>query len=643
MDLYKNISVGSVLVAFMFLFTTQLYCEHNTDLNNTKLLNNKRITIENYNLAEALKFSNKYLIEPLRLSRSKDFIYSIRNLCTIRSTDELKKIRKAKENALENDLGIKFKAGIRESSGNLNLYSNSAFAGISWDLVKDGYLENRLKLEEFLIKQSIVPKSKRLLERKLLSLYRQNYVSYYFAKLKIPILKKKIKILNELMRVKREGYFYGIELADSLVKIERETEKAKAELNQYEELVYTYCNIEKFSFCKYNIDGLPPVLSVRFNKVMKELIHSEVLKEEENFRNGNKLIELKNNWRHKVKLGAYLYYNMKGDSSFFSKKGLVGGLNLSYPLDKNYKTIDRMELMLNRNNLEREKKYLVNYANLLFREEEEKVSDAVNIWYGMDIAFERIRRENIKVRNDIKKGTVYYRDYLALLENLKNYLDSEFEFVSSEGLLYRRIANLLTITGVNWNDKTREVKLTPLGNRFRVGRRYVILKKIDIAPLSKEFIVNLLYTKGIKGVVMEKSLFETQKGNKLFKALHNIGIKCYLLDTKPSKSEKVPLCLNTKNLGATMANWQCILFEGRADKRDLMKLLNRTNILFVPQKDAILRSDRLGIKMKLKHGISELELEKRLDKLYKLGIKNFLFDFGELMDIYRGGPNEASQ
>ncbi len=103
-------------------------------------------------------------------------------------------------------------------------------------------------MEELSVERSIADKNPDLYRRKLLSLYRQNFVSYYFAKLKIPILKEKLKILRRLLRVKKKGYFYGVELADSLFKIKREIEKTKAELSQYEQLIYTYCTIEKFSF-----------------------------------------------------------------------------------------------------------------------------------------------------------------------------------------------------------------------------------------------------------------------------------------------------------------------------------------------------------------------------------------------------------
>ena len=626
------------LIFLVLLYPMELLGKYNSYLDHGKSNIERKITIERYKIIKALGFFNELLSEPLQISKNKNFLFRARSVCSINDTKDLEKIAEAKKRSLRNDLGLKFKAGIRRSTGNLNLYNNSAFAGVSWDLVKDGFLENRLKSEEISVEQSLIAKDKILSRRKLLSLYRQNYVTYYFARLKIPILKKKIKVLHELMRVKREGYFYGIELADSLVKIEREIEKVKAELRQYEELIYTYCALEKFNFCKYYSDELPPVLSIRFPRVIEELIRSEVSKQEDNFKKGKKIIELKHDWRHNLKLGAYLYYNTKGDSSFFSKQGFVTGLNLTYPLGRNYDDVDRLKLIQKQNDLIKERSYLEEYANLLFREEEEKVSDAVKIWYGMDIAFERMRRESYKLKRELKEGNVLYRDYVAFIENIKEYLDGEFEFVSSEGLLYRRIVNLLTITGVRWENKSRNVSLTPLGNRFRVGRRYVILKQREVKSFPKDFIADLLYTKGVKAVVMEKNLFDSKKGRELRRSLSSIGIKSYLLDgTGNAKQKKVPLCLSTKDLNATMGNWHCIIYEGITDKHGLEKLLKRTNVLFVPRKDLILKSDKLGVFIDLKHTKSELELEKRLDKLYQAGIKNFLFDFNELMNIYSGG------
>ncbi len=640
MNICNKFILFCLLAFFLFFYPMQLFCKYNSNLNNRKSEVDIKIKIEEYKIEKALSFFDRLMAEPLQLSARKDLMFNIKQICSINDTEELEKLIETKKIALRNDIGIKLRAGIRRSTGNLNLYNNSAYGGVSWNIIKGGFLENRLKLNELSIEQSIASKKNNLYKRKLLSLCRQNFVSYYFAKLKIPILKNKLKILKRLMKVKRQGYFYGIELADSLIKIEREIEKTKAELRQYKQLIYTYCTIEKMNFCKYSGDALPPLLSVRFQRVMKELKKNEAIGEEESLNKGEKLLALKHNWKHNVKLEAYLYYNTKGDSSFFSKQGFVAGVNLSMPLGKSYyKDADRLKLLQERDNLKREGSYLENYANLLFREEEEKVSDAVNNWYGIDIAFERIRRESYKLKGEMKSGSVFYRDYVALLENLKNYLDSELEFVSSEGLLYRRIVNLLTITGVKWKDKLYEVRLAPLGNRFRVGRRYVILKKSEVELLSPDFITEFLYTKGIRAVIMGKNLFDSKKGKDLAKALSNMGIRSYVLDSGRRKGEDIPICLNVNDFSGVVGSWQCVIFKGKIDKTGLKELLKRADILFVPQQDAFFHSEKLGVVVNLKHTTSELQLENRLDELYQSGIKNFLFDFGKLMDVYSGGSN----
>ncbi len=88
-----------------------------------------------------------------------------------------------------------------------------------------------------------------------------------------------------------------------------------------------------------------------------------------------------------------------------------------------------------------------------------------------------------------------------------------------------------------------------------------------------------------------------------------------------------------------MGRWQCVIFEGKTDESGLKELLKRADILFVPQQEAYFHSDRLGVIVNLRQITSELELEDKLDGLYKSGIKNFLFDFGKLMNVYSGGYN----
>ncbi len=631
---------GFFVFLFLSLYPLQSFSYGESSVVGRKQLGtDKKITIEKNKLLKVLKLSNRLLAAPLSVSGRLHLIYSVERFCTINDTKTEKSLIEAQKRALRHNMGIKLRAGMRSSRGNLNLYNNSAFAGFSWDIVKGGLLENRIKAKEFSLGQSLSLQASELKRRKLMSLCKQNFISYYFAKLKIPILKEKIKLLEQLMKVKKEGYFYGIELADSLVKIESDIGKTKAELNQFEQLVETYCTVEKWSFCKYDDYTVPPVLSIRFKRVMSQLEHIEASKEMGSLNENERLLKLKENWKHNVKIEAYLYYSTKGDSSFYSKQGLVGGVNLSIPLGKKDEQIDRLKLTENQNTLERERTYLESYTNLLYREEEEKVSDAVNMWYGMDIALERIRREGYKLESELKNGGASYRDYAALLENLKNYLDSEFEFVSSEGLLYRRIVNLFTITGVKWKNNLREVQLAPLGNRFRVGMRYVILKRSEVELLSPDFITDFLYTKGVKGVIMDKSLFDSKKGKDLVRALSDMGIKSYLLDYRKREDEKTPLCSSVKDLNKVVGSWRCVVFDGKTDKEGLKELLKRTDILFVPQQEAFFPSDKLGIIVNLKHITSELQLENRLDELYRSGIKNFLFDFGELVSVYSGGSN----
>lgn len=639
MNMYKIVG-GFFVLLFLFLYPLQSFSSGDSSAASKKQLEaDKKITIKKNELLKALELSDRMLVNPLSISGSRHLIYSVERFCTLDDIKTAKNLIWEQRRALKNDVGIKLRAGMRSSSGNLNLYNNSAFAGFSWDIVKGGLLENRVKAKELSLRQSLSLQGSELQRRRLLSLCKQNFISYYFSKLKIPILKEKIGLLEQLMKIKKEGYFYGIELADSLIKIKSGIGKAKAELNQFEQLVESYCTVEKWSFCKYDDYTIPPVLSIRFKRVMSQLEHVEASKEMGSLNKNERLLRLKEDWRHNVKIEAYLYYSTKGDSSFYSKQGFIGGVNLSIPIGTKDEQVDKLKLTENQNSFKRERSYLESYTNLLYREEEEKVSDTVNMWYGMDIALERIRRESYKLKSELKNGGVSYRDYVALLENLKNYLDGEFEFISSEGLLYRRITNLLTVAGVDWKDKLKEVELNPLGNRFRVGKRYVLLKKSEVELLSSGFVASLLYTKGIKGAIMKKNLFETEKGKELMRSLKGMGIKSYVLYVRDSKEKGIPMCLSVEKLNKVASNWHCVIFDGKTDKNGLKELLKKTDMLFVPQKEAFFHSGKLGIIVNLKHISSELELENRLDKLYRSGIKMFLFDFGKLMNIYSGGVN----
>jgi hypothetical protein len=463
---------------------------------------------------------------------------------------------------LEDDLGLKLGANLRFSTGDLNLYNRSAYLGVTWDIVKNGLLENRLKEKEVLLRRELLTLEESLNGKRESYPCRRNLIAYYFAVLKIPVLEKKLNVLEHLYSVLRESYFRGFSLADDGFEVELEIHKTEEKLRYYKKLVSVLCGKGE-NYCQLSPKTFtyPPVLRLELPALLsavKKDKRREKLKKLQ-----KELVELKRSWIHDVRFQVYLNFSSKGDETLFSKKGVITGVSLSLPLRRKNPLLKELQFLQAEKGLEDEKKKLLENLIQLYDLQEEKVTDAVKMWYRLKVAAERLRRSTLAVERQLPTGRVYLKDYISFLKSLNNFLDVQYEFISTEELLYRRLIYLLLYSGVAWSDRfVSSVSLSPLWERLRKGERGIFIGRKALDVRDSFFLKNFLFAKGVKRVELPFELVEEGKYSGVLKLFKEEGIAL----------EVVFNVVSTDSLGVAVGKLSKLLNAGYNVNLDLREL-----------------------------------------------------------------------
>jgi hypothetical protein len=667
---YKSIKLNNPRVTRQS--SNKSHC--NTSLIFLKSYNEKNLKISipkrdfNRVIDHALNIIDKYT-QPSQDIDLLEFVFT-NKFCFINNANIDTKIIDKEKEQLHEDLGLKFVLGARTSTGNLNLYNRYTYFGFTWDLGKNGFFENKLEEKELSIASSSNNTTQLLIQRKFLSECRENEIDYYFAKIKLRILKHKVNILERLYSILRKFYFSGQLLVDDVFKINLELEKTKTNIKLYKDLLHSLCHIEHKAYCNKTVlsSNLNPIISLKFNKLIASVLSESKHTILEKVSNDDRLASMLNNWIRDVKLQLYLKFATKGDESAFSKKGVIAGFNFSIPIGEKDRSVEKLKLLKSENQLIQYTQNLVNYLNLLYREVGEKESDAVKMWYSIRLASERLRRSSVKLKLDQANGYIYYKDYINFLYNYRDFLDSFFEFVSSEELLYRRVIRILTISGAkSFRNYITFTKVLPLNYRERKGLRFMLLNEASFKTFPPDIISYILYAKGFKGVIIPYEQLNNKKICKFTEKLKAEGIKIYQL-------KKIPK--NISNL-ANVSDRHTFLLINKPNQinllRNLSNKLNKNGNLELP--GVVVTTDircneikqlskifkvvflnnvsinkienekykNIGMIFFFNKNISELTLEEMIDKFYDSDIRFYLFGCQDVLKIFGGGKNSETE
>ena len=332
------------------------------------------------------------------------------------------------------------------------VFKRRAIAGIDWDIINNGFYENRLKNK--ILKIEYENLSKKRIENNLAvfqSKYKEQIIRY-FNDQKIQILDAR-KILNELQSDIIEKLWSIKKITkDNYLKAIQNTTDINAQYNLYK----NYNDIELDDKEKLTVEL--PILDIDVSQLFKptnSLLHDTIANE-----NDSKISKLQSSYIRNISLKAYTRYNYYDvyNSSSPNRSYVSVGLNLSAPLSFNKK--DKYEFyMLQQkiSNYKTDDSKDDTQLNLLnnYYEYQYKLKQFKNLYHKRLVFLELLRTENVKAQlSDLE-----FNPNTALFI-LDDYWSNSIELLDIKQDLYKILLHIKSQkTGLNLTDFTKPLNL----------------------------------------------------------------------------------------------------------------------------------------------------------------------------------------
>ncbi len=432
---------------------------------------------------------------------------------------------------IKNDIGLKI---IGDYSYNTNLgiadvdegpYKWRTRAGFDWDLLRDGLLK-RAKEKELLKKELALEKLREKLSRREASYYYlRHLIIFLFSQKKIANLKQRKKILTELLRVIRTGYYMNRVLLEEAIKLERDLARVENLLDNYRKYREEFVSYAKLKGIDFSADDLP-LVDVDIDRLLPEL---ESPPGWQQLRKLNyERLRLKYNFWKDVRLKVWLYhyyYNrLTSRESFFS---LGAQINIPFPFSlQERKELTEAQQKLFEAKYDRKIHAYVLEALNAYDELKYKLDDYINFYNKKRILKVRLERARI----ERKFGKAMMGDGV-LLNILKQLLEVDFELYHIKQELYLRLIRIFRHYGGSIKPYLKPVTLKDITKEeIYKGDRSIFVWSHTFSTLDNDFLLEFLKVRKIGSVMLSFAEgVDLKKLNDFMDRAEREGIKVYAL------------------------------------------------------------------------------------------------------------------
>ncbi len=244
----------------------------------------------------------------------------------------------AEQKKLSRDIGLDLNAGYLENleQGVFNVegiyYRRRAQVEVEWDILNNGYLDNRHEIRELENEKKVAGFKHSLMQRGEEFDTLQYVYRYHFNRQKASIARDYLEILNDRHEVASELYELNYKPWEEVIEITSKRARTQVELENYKTLNRQFADLNMASLDR----GKLPLVNIDLEKLLQagqfsslqDSIYSEQL---------GKIDHEYNSWRD-ISLSTFVrynYYNSTSDinlSNVSNREYFSVGLNLSVPL-----------------------------------------------------------------------------------------------------------------------------------------------------------------------------------------------------------------------------------------------------------------------------------------------------------------------
>lgn len=402
-------------------------------------------------------------------------------------------ILREKSRLLRKDTGLELRGGYNTDSFSNNDSTDEGFDSgrgnleLSWDLLKEGYLQNSSRAETSELQAS---------EADLLSDYEEIENSFRCRRLEIKkqfgtlfagALEKELRLLEPVYQVERRAYFKQWSYLDDYLVSEQDLLQTRQELALLSSDPF-------FDDAPYHA-SLPPIITIDLPRLLEKVRQDDSLASL--YALQKQRLEAEEASDYQDSFRVYVRQEFGVNSSSGNQDNLIAGLRFRVPLHTRENNLRSLQLR----KLERNKDFYlwerIAQCRSVYNELQEQLNRAINQQYRHERAEERLRRtlESLK-RGDTSLLT-------TAITRMKTFIEAEVERIRAVELLYSKTNDVLRAANIPYQpDLIQEVDLKKQLVRARPGKRSIYIWSSDLHALSNDDIVTFLKAKNITTVLL---------------------------------------------------------------------------------------------------------------------------------------------
>lgn len=420
-------------------------------------------------------------------------------------------ITEAKRRAKEGDLGLYFEAGYRFNSDSTKDNRQSAYVGLAWDILKNGYFGNRKEAEGLKDEINLISLSEDKATEILDCNY--NYIIFFFNQLKLKLLHLKRELLNSYTPKLKDLYFLGEIYLDKPLLLDRE-------IKQIDNMIENYKLFDSALFKNLKIDefNAPPIFDIDIDLLLRGVENNQIQKDKEKLQ--KKVIENRYSKEDK-KLKAYVRSAISEDDRDFVNS-YSAGISFSMPLFNSEDEVLKYEKLKIEIESDKEAENRILGIKRYYYEYRYKLDDAIKLYYKRFYVKEKLRRafyyKSLKIEN---------AEVANIFNRLRDLVDIEFEILDNKKILYSRMLQIFAKAEVDFNEKfLTKVDIEDKFNRLRDGKRAVYIWAKDFNKNPNSDISLFMETKAIrKAIISFGKQIDRDKLLNFYKLADKLGIE----------------------------------------------------------------------------------------------------------------------
>lgn len=386
-----------------------------------------------------------------------------------------------------------------------------AYLELSWDVLKGGYIENSQRANSLYQEAQLARLRGRHNQSTIKNKCHQYNQIKQFSSLENALYRLKLDLMEPVYNIERRAYFKGWSYLDDFLIAEEELFSTQRKLRYLSSL---------FPQDDTVFTTNPPILDIDIQAIRLAMQSNNSLKEQSDLQKEILDHKERSTTRNRLRFFIRSRFDKDVGNTSDTDRDVVAGLRFSIPLEKRRSSATHFKKLA----IEEGSQQLLLAQNIKLENSyqgyHEQLERTIKQQYRYIRSYERARR------SFVEKRSLGDSELAGAVIRLRTLLNSSIELVKAKQELYQRLATVLSIARINYDDQyIHQAAIKNIDYRARPGNRLLYIWSPAFNITSNNILLDFLNTKGIRRVALsvgkktnfEKALrfIEASKKNKI--------------------------------------------------------------------------------------------------------------------------------